>query len=195
MVTINCYSLHAALNIISISSITPLYHINLSKPAPLVLCGRELLYVAHADHLGNMLTEQGDKEKDTAQSRGPCSFSLTLKQENCSSGLLLIKATKVYSSSCYKSNIWDLGGEKAKKVYMLGARQSSWPGAAHSGLGHTYCSSCFVVDSALQELISCAICKILSQFEDQCLQRSSGDVHISGKSLARTCCSSRNTLA
>ena len=32
---------------------------NLVKPAPLLLCGRELPFVAQADHLGNVLSERG----------------------------------------------------------------------------------------------------------------------------------------
>ena len=35
---------------------------NLDKPAPLFLCGRELPFVNQADHLRNMLTEQGDMD-------------------------------------------------------------------------------------------------------------------------------------
>ena len=35
---------------------------NLSKPAPLELCGRVLPYVTQADHLGNTLTDKGDME-------------------------------------------------------------------------------------------------------------------------------------
>ena len=42
---------------------------NMAKPAPLILCGRELPYVSQAEHLGNMLTEQGDMEHDVTIKR------------------------------------------------------------------------------------------------------------------------------
>ena len=42
---------------------------NLVKPAPLMLCGRELPFVAQADHLGNVLTERGDMEQDALVKR------------------------------------------------------------------------------------------------------------------------------
>ena len=42
---------------------------NLEKPAPHTLCGRELPWVNQADHLGNMLTVQGDMEQDAAVKR------------------------------------------------------------------------------------------------------------------------------
>ena len=60
---------------------------NLAKPAPLILCGRELPYVKQADHLGNILTEQGDMEQDAAVKRAKSSSPL-LKSER-SSGLQL----------------------------------------------------------------------------------------------------------
>ena len=92
---------------------------NLSKPAPLVLCGRELPYVAHADHLGNMLTEHGDMEKDTAVKRARFIQSSVETRElfKWAAPEEVIKATKVYNSSFYGSNLWDLSGEKASQVY------------------------------------------------------------------------------
>ena len=37
---------------------------NLVKPAPLILCGRELTWVTTAKHLGHKLHETGDMEHD-----------------------------------------------------------------------------------------------------------------------------------
>ena len=92
---------------------------NLSKPAPLVLCGRELPFVAQADHLGNMLTEHGNMEKDAAVKRAKFIQSSVETKElfKWAAPAEIIKATKVYSSSFYGSNLWDLSGDKAKQVF------------------------------------------------------------------------------
>ena len=42
---------------------------NLLKPAPLMLCGRDLPFVGQADHLGHVLTKKGDMEQDAAVKR------------------------------------------------------------------------------------------------------------------------------
>ena len=42
---------------------------NMTKPAPLILCGRTLPYVRQADHLGNILTEEGNMDQDTVVKR------------------------------------------------------------------------------------------------------------------------------
>ena len=91
---------------------------NLSKPAPLVLCGQELSFVAQADHLGNTLSEQGDMEKDTAVKRARFIQSSVETKElfKWAAPAAILKATKVYSTSFYGSNLWDLGGDKAKQV-------------------------------------------------------------------------------
>ena len=92
---------------------------NLSKPAPLMLCGRELPYVKQADHLGNMLTEQGDMEQDAVIKRAKFiqssveireTFKFAAPEE-------IIRCLKVYSNSFYGSSLWNLGGDKAKQVF------------------------------------------------------------------------------
>ena len=92
---------------------------HLRKPAPLILCGRELPYVRQAEHLGNMLTEEGNMEQDTVIKRARfiqssveirTLFSFAAPAE-------VLHALKVYSRSFYGSCLWDLGGMKAKQVY------------------------------------------------------------------------------
>ena len=92
---------------------------HLRKPASLVLCVRELPYVRQAEHLGNMLTEEGTMEQDTVMKRARfiqssveirTLFSFAAPAE-------VLHALKVYSSSFYGSCLWDLGGMKAKQVY------------------------------------------------------------------------------
>ena len=79
---------------------------NLSKPAPLMLCGRELPYVKQADHLGNMLTEQGDMEQDAVIKRAKFiqspveireTFKFAAREE-------IIRCLKVYSNSFFGSS-------------------------------------------------------------------------------------------
>ena len=92
---------------------------NLSKPAPLTLCGRELPYVKQADHLGNILTEQGDMEQDAAVKRAKFIQSSVEIREifKFAAPTEVLKALKIHSSSFYGSCLWDLGGDKAKQVY------------------------------------------------------------------------------
>ena len=92
---------------------------NLAKPAPLMLCGRELPYVKQADHLGNMLTEQGDMEHDAAIKRAKFIQSSVEIREvfKFAAPEEVVKAMRTYSSSFYGSNLCDLGGDKAKQVY------------------------------------------------------------------------------
>ena len=92
---------------------------HLRKPAPLILCGRELPYVRQAEHLGNMLTEEGNMEQDIVIKRARfiqssveirSLFSFAAPAE-------VLHALKVYSRSFYGSCMWDLGCMKAKQVY------------------------------------------------------------------------------
>ena len=92
---------------------------NLVKPAPLILCGRELPFVGQADHLGNLLTEKGDMEQDVVMKRARFIQSSVETRElfKWAAPAEVIKATKIYCASFYGSNLWDLGGDKAKQVY------------------------------------------------------------------------------
>ena len=95
---------------------------NVEKPSPLTLSDNELPYVQQADHLGNILTEQGDMEQDAAVKRAifvrsSCEIREVFKNAAPEE---LLKALKVYSSSFYGSSLWDLDGIKAKQIY------SSW---------------------------------------------------------------------
>ena len=92
---------------------------NLSKPAPLLLCGRELPFVKQADHLGNMLTEQGDMDHDAEIKRAKFIQSTVEIREIFKSAAPseVLKALNVYCSSFYGSCLWDLGGDKAKQLY------------------------------------------------------------------------------
>ena len=92
---------------------------NLEKPAPLTLCGRELPWVNQADHLGNMLTVQGDMEQDAAVKRAQfISSSVQIREVfKFAAPAEVVKSMKIYSHSFYGSCLWDLAGVKAKQVY------------------------------------------------------------------------------
>jgi hypothetical protein len=92
---------------------------NLEKPAPLTLCGRELPWVNQADHLGNILTVQGDMEQDAAVKRAQfISSSVQIREVfKFAAPAEVVKSMKIYSHSFYGSCLWDLAGVKAKQVY------------------------------------------------------------------------------
>ena len=92
---------------------------NLSKPAPLTLCGRELPYVRQADHLGNTLTEQGNMDQDAVIKRAKFIQSSVEIREvfKFAAPQEIVKSLKIYSSSFYGSCLWDLSGDKAKQVF------------------------------------------------------------------------------
>ena len=95
---------------------------NMSKPATLTLCGRQLPFVKQADHLGNMLTEAGDMEHDAEVKNAKfINSAVEIRQTfKAAAPSEQVKSLKVYSSSFYGSNLWDLGGSKARRVF------SSW---------------------------------------------------------------------
>ena len=79
----------------------------LSKPAPLILCGREKPFVKQADHLGYMHTLQGDMDHNAEIKRAKFINSSVEIRETFKSAATseVVKALKVYSTSCYVSNL------------------------------------------------------------------------------------------
>ena len=75
--------------------------------------------MAQADHLGNILTEQGTMEQDAAVKRAKfIQSSVEIREQfKFAAPAEVVKALKVYSNSFYGCNLWDLGGDKAKQVY------------------------------------------------------------------------------
>ena len=120
---------------------------NLAKPAPLTLCGRELPFVKQADHLGNTLTEEGNMEHDVEIKRAKFINSAVEVEEvfKAAAPSEVVKALKVYSSSFYGSNLWDLGGEKARQVF------NSWSTSVKLAWGLPQQTRTYI----LQHLLSC----------------------------------------
>ena len=92
---------------------------DLSKPAPVTLCGRVLPYVQNATHLGHELHESGKMEYDSRIKRAQfISNSLELRELfSFASPTEVLGAIKTYACSFYGSNLWDLCGEMACQVY------------------------------------------------------------------------------
>ena len=92
---------------------------NLAKPAPLILCGRELPWVSTATHLGHELHETGSMEHDALVKRAVfIAQSVELRESlGFASPVEVLTAMKVYCCSFYGSMLWDLGGEGASQVF------------------------------------------------------------------------------
>ena len=69
--------------------------------------------------MGNTLTEKGDMEQDAVIKRAKFIQSSVETRElfRFAAPGEIVKALKVYSSSFYGSNLWELNGEKARQVY------------------------------------------------------------------------------
>ena len=92
---------------------------NMTKPAPLTLCGRELPWVSNATHLGHELHESGDMEHDARIKRAIfIDKSVEVRETfGFASPVEVLTALKIYASSFYGCMLWDLGGEGATQVY------------------------------------------------------------------------------
>ena len=93
--------------------------LNTPKPAPLMLGDHQLPFVSKAEHLGNILSDSGDMELDASSKRAKFIQSAVETRElfKWAPPEEIIWATKVYCSSFYGSELWDLGGGKASQVY------------------------------------------------------------------------------
>ena len=92
---------------------------NLSKPAPLTLCGRDLPWVESANHLGHMLHQSGTMDHDASIARAKfIDQSVETRQAfSFASPVEIIRALNVYCSSHYGSMLWELEGEAASQYF------------------------------------------------------------------------------
>ena len=88
---------------------------NLTRPAPLQLCGRDLPWVESATHLGHELNQSGTMEHDAKVARARfIDRSVEVRQAfSFASPVEIIRALQVYCTSHYGSMLWDLQGEGA----------------------------------------------------------------------------------
>jgi hypothetical protein len=88
----------------------------ITKPAPLVLCGRPLPWVERAEHLGHTLHQDGTMSQDCKQKRAQFidqsvkmreTFGFAHPHEQ-------IVAIEKYCTAAYGSNLWDLNSQEAR---------------------------------------------------------------------------------
>ena len=157
---------------------------NMAKPAPLTLCGRELPYVSQADHLGNMLTEQGDMEHDATIKRAKFIDASVKTREmfKFAAPSEVLKALKVYNSSFYGSSLWNLAGDKAKQVF------SAWNTAVKLAWGCPQQTRSYFLQNMLCCGFNSARVDILSRFVKffhSLRQSASYEVQVLSRLLAR----------
>ena len=92
---------------------------NVRKPAPLILCGRELPWVQSATHLGHELHESGLMEYDSQRKRAAFIRESTEIREafHFASPVEVISALKLYCSSFHGCMLWDFDGDGTSKVF------------------------------------------------------------------------------
>ena len=133
---------------------------NLSKPAPLTLCGRELPWVSTATHLGHELHEPGTMEYDAGMKRAIfINQSVEIRETfGFASPIDIVSALKVYCSSFYGCMLWDLSGEKAGQVF------NAWTTAVKLAWGVPRATRSYLVQQVLTPGVSSARADILARF-------------------------------
>ena len=99
----------------------------LVKPAPLVLSGQALPWVAHASHLGHEFNEDGTKDMDTRMRRG-CFIGRCLEVQeafHCATPDNTLAAVKLYCGDLYGGMLARLDSPAA--VQLMNCRLPSWP--------------------------------------------------------------------
>ena len=91
---------------------------DLEKPAPLLLCGKALPYVAHATHLGHELHENGTMTLDTTMRRGAFIGKCLEVQEAFSfaAPTEVLAAIKLYCGDLYGGMLARLDSDEATKL-------------------------------------------------------------------------------
>jgi hypothetical protein len=81
----------------------------LPKPAPLLLCGRPLPWVARAEHLGHALSEDGTMRRDAREKRAQfIDLSVKIRETfGFAHPVEQLKAVEKYCTSVYGSNLYD----------------------------------------------------------------------------------------
>ena len=88
-------------------------------PEPIILEGKQLPWVDSWPHLGHLLHRDESLDHDLLQKRGQFIGKLhSLKQEfGNQDPIVYTKLVSIYLSSFYGSNLWDLFGEGANRLY------------------------------------------------------------------------------
>ena len=134
----------------------------LSRPAPLILCGRELPWVATATHLGHELSETGSMEHDAKVKRAIfIDRSVEVRQTfNFASPVEVLHALKVYCNSFYGCMLWDLAGDGATQVY------NSWSTAVKLTWSVPRATRTYLVQQVLSAGLTSAKVDILARYRN-----------------------------
>ena len=89
------------------------------KPAPLILSGKELPWVASATHLGHELHESGSMDHDCCVKRAEFIRKSTEIREEFAfaSPVEVLRAVKVFAGDLYGGNLWQLRGDMANQMF------------------------------------------------------------------------------
>ena len=133
---------------------------NLSKPAPLTLCGRDLPWVSTATHLGHELHESGLMEYDAGIKKAIfVNQSVEIRETfGFANPIDIVSALKVYCSSFYGCMLWDLSGEKAGQVF------NAWTTAVKLAWGVPRATRSYLVQQVLVPGVSSARADILARY-------------------------------
>ena len=133
---------------------------NLPKPAPLILCGRELPWVSTATHLGHELHESGEMEHDACVKRSVfIRQSVEIREAfYFASPVEILSALKVYCSSHYGCMLWNLGGDKAGQLF------NAWNTAIKLTWGVPRGTRTYLVQQVLAPGMTSAKVDILARF-------------------------------
>ena len=92
---------------------------HLTKPVPLMLCGKDLPWVDTATHLGHELHSSGTMEHDSNVARARfIDQTVEVRQSfSFASPAEVVRALQVYCTSFYGSMLWDLQSDGAKQLF------------------------------------------------------------------------------
>ena len=135
---------------------------NLSKPAPLSLCGRDLPWVPTATHLGHELSETGSMEQDAKVKRATfISRSVEIRETfKFASPVEVLHAMKVYCSSFYGCMLWDLAWEGATHVF------NSWNTGTRLNWSVPRATRTYLVQQVLSAGLTSAKVDILARYRN-----------------------------
>ena len=118
---------------------------NEEHPAPILLNGRTLPWVDRAAHLGHELHESGNQEVDCNMRRGAY-IGETIELLNIFKSahpLQKLAAVQTYACSFYGSNLFDLYGQAANKLYK------AWQVTVRDAWGVSRQTRTYIVDHLL----------------------------------------------
>ena len=137
---------------------------NLTKPAPLMLCGNQLPWVESAVHLGHELHESGTMDHDSVIKRAQfIEKSVEVRTMfEWASPTDVLKALKTYCSSFYGAMLWDLGGVCASHVYTAWDLMHCIQCIVFFALYSMHCILCIIFNAL--SCMHCLICIVVYAF-------------------------------